>query len=91
MFKTITSEGSFGLTIGGFASLKKTTLIPVSNQIKEILKLHFTVLVIIGFNCLIGFHIYSQLFCKEGSGSPDRQVPVLQPVLYQVVLNSPLL
>ena len=32
MFKTITSEGSFGFTIGGFASLKKTTLIPVSNH-----------------------------------------------------------
>ena len=46
MFKTITSKGSFGFTIGGFASLKKTTLIPVSNQMKEIFKL----LIIIDFD-----------------------------------------
>jgi len=31
LFKTMSRESSFGFTIGGFAALRKTTLIPVIN------------------------------------------------------------
>jgi len=39
-FKNISKDNKFGFTIGGFAALRKTTLIPVKMNFKTIIKIY---------------------------------------------------
>ena len=57
-FKNICHNKSFGFTIGGFAALKKTTLIAVSNQLSSN-QIYFKP------NFITDLHIRTQLHCNS--------------------------